>query len=154
MNISATDQTMSLAEKANTVDERIQRLDWSVTPLGDRKLWPTSLIGAIDTLLASAYPVFLFWGSEPTFFYNDAADLLFAPVRQPEGLHTKAMDAWPAMWYRIQPLINEILQGSPTPLLEDVSIAIYRNNILEEAYWNFSFSRIKGNSGTVAGVMV
>ncbi|RYF90023.1 MAG: hypothetical protein EOO00_09405, partial [Chitinophagaceae bacterium] len=154
MSITLPDQPLRSLERADTVQQCINRMDWSVTPVGDRSLWPQALIAAIDTVLGASYPVFLFWGKEHTFFYNDAAASLFPVAQQPGHLYTQALYAWPDMWYRIQSIVDEVLQGSPTPLLEDLSIPIYRKDTIEEAYWNLNFSGIKESTGTVAGVMV
>ena len=49
-----------------------RRLDWSATPVGPVEDWPETLLVTVNTLLASRQPMFLWWGSELTQFYNDA----------------------------------------------------------------------------------
>jgi hypothetical protein len=46
--------------------------DWSETPVGPIEEWPDTLLITVNTLLASRFPMFLWWGEELTQFYNDA----------------------------------------------------------------------------------
>ena len=46
--------------------------DWSATPLGPPETWPQSLRTVIRILLTSRYQMWMGWGEELSFFYNDA----------------------------------------------------------------------------------
>ena len=52
--------------------QRMRDLDWSQTPLGLPVLWPQSLRTAVQIMLGSRYAMWMGWGPELTFFYNDA----------------------------------------------------------------------------------
>src|ERR1700755_1848067 len=43
--------------------------DWSETPVGPVEQWPDTLLITVNTLLASRFPMFLWWGEELTQFY-------------------------------------------------------------------------------------
>ena len=43
---------------------RVAELDWSQTPLGPTATWPRSLTTAVRIILASRYPMFIWWGPE------------------------------------------------------------------------------------------
>jgi hypothetical protein len=45
---------------------------WSETSLGPPGQWPASLKTAIRIMLTSRQPIWIGWGSELLFFYNDA----------------------------------------------------------------------------------
>ena len=46
--------------------------DWAATPLGPQDTWPQSLQTVLRILVTSRYAMWLGWGPELTFFYNDA----------------------------------------------------------------------------------
>ncbi len=54
----------------------------------------------------------------------------------------------------LSPLINQVLAGGEATWQEDVLIPIYRNGSTQEAYWTFSYSPVRDESGKIAGVMV
>jgi len=45
--------------------------DWSVSPLGAPGTWPQPLRSVVDLLLSSNFPMFVAWGPELGFLYND-----------------------------------------------------------------------------------
>ena len=49
----------------------IRGFDWATTPLGPVDLWPDTLVTAVNLLLGSRHPMFLWWGPELIQFYND-----------------------------------------------------------------------------------
>jgi hypothetical protein len=51
--------------------------DWSRTPLGAAATWPQSLRTAVSVMLNSRYPMFIAWGPELVFLYNDAYRPIF-----------------------------------------------------------------------------
>jgi hypothetical protein len=51
---------------------RIAEHDWAATPLGALDGWPQSLRTAVRIVLSSRFAMWMAWGPELTFFYNDA----------------------------------------------------------------------------------
>ena len=51
--------------------ERIRAFDWSSTPLGRPEEWPESLKVAVGIMLASRQPIWIGWGDDLTYLYND-----------------------------------------------------------------------------------
>ena len=49
----------------------MRRLDWSDSPLGFPATWPQSLRSVVGLLLQSRFPMFVAWGPELGFLYND-----------------------------------------------------------------------------------
>src|SRR6476469_1846801 len=71
--------------------------DWSRTPLGPVEGWPQSLQVVVRILLTSRYAMWMGWGPELTFFYNDA----YAPtlgVKHPWALGQPASRVWQEIW--------------------------------------------------------
>src|SRR5688572_8563145 len=72
-------------------------LDWSQTPLGPVAQWPQSLKTAVQIILGSHYPMFVWWGRELINLYNDA----YAPIlgqRHPHALGRPATQVWADVW--------------------------------------------------------
>ena len=65
--------------------KRVRAFDWASTALGSPEQWPVSLRTLVNLLLASTQPMFVAWGPERTWLYNDA----FIPIlgrKHPEAL--------------------------------------------------------------------
>jgi hypothetical protein len=56
--------------------QRIRAFNWSLTPLGPPEDWPQALKTLVNLFVASKQPMFLGWGPERTWLYNDA----FIPI--------------------------------------------------------------------------
>ena len=72
----------------------IRAKDWSQTAVGSPENWPQSLRSALGIMLHSRYQMFVWWGEELTYFYNDA----YIPVlgkRHPWALGQSPWKVWP-----------------------------------------------------------
>ena len=86
--------------------------DWSTTSLGPIDTWPLSLRTTVATLLASRYPMFLFWGPDLIQFYNDAyRPSLAEGGRHPRALGMRGSDFWTEIWHIIGPQIDQVMAG-------------------------------------------
>src|ERR1700750_1626918 len=81
-------------ELADLVRER----DWSATPLGPTGQWPQSLLTVVQILLTSRYAMWMGWGPELTFLYNDAYGEMTLGVKHPWALGKPARDGWAEIW--------------------------------------------------------
>src|SRR5579884_811921 len=50
----------------------MRAFDWTSTPLGPVPAWPQALKTCVRLMLASRQPMWLGWGDQLTFLYNDA----------------------------------------------------------------------------------
>lgn len=129
--------------------------NWGATAVGTPDIWSQSLLTTVNIILNSKFPMFLWWGPELIQFYNDA----YRPSLGIEGKHPTALgqrgeDCWPEIWSVIKPLIDQVMTTGEATWSEDQLIPIYRNNRLEDVYWTFSHSRINGECGKPAGILV
>jgi PAS domain S-box-containing protein len=132
-----------------------RNFDWATTPIGIPTLWPQSLRTTIAMILSSRFPMFLWWGEELVQFYNDAyRPSLGNNGKHPLALGQKAEDCWPEVWDIIYPLIQQVQTTGEATWSEDQLIPIYRNGKMEDVYWTFGYSPIKGESEKVEGVLV
>ena len=49
----------------------IRRFDWSATALGEPEGWPQNLRMALRIMLTSRQPIWIGWGEDLIYFYND-----------------------------------------------------------------------------------
>jgi PAS domain S-box-containing protein len=66
--------------------DRIRSFPWETTSLGPIEHWPEELITTVNLLLASKYPMFLWWGPERIQFYNDAYRPMIREDKHPLAL--------------------------------------------------------------------
>ncbi len=149
------DNTIQFLSAPGEMAELTRRKDWKATQLGPVEEWPQSLRTIIGIILNSKFPMFLWWGPELICLYNDAyRPSLGQKGKHPSILGMKAEDAWPEIWSIIKPLIDQVMNGGEATWSQDQLIPIYRNGIIEDVYWTFSYSPAYDESGKVAGVLV
>jgi PAS domain S-box-containing protein len=124
--------------------------DWSGVPLGPPELWPQSLRSVVGLLLGSKFPMFVAWGPELNLLYNDSyAEIL--GNKHPMALGSRFQDVWPEIWDDINPFVAEALKGNPS-YHENISTTAYRQGRGTQAWFTFSYSPTRNESGQVAGV--
>ena len=68
--------------------------DWAATPLGPQDTWPQSLRTVLRILVTSRYAMWLGWGPELTFFYNDAYAAMTLGAKHPWALGQPTSEVW------------------------------------------------------------
>lgn len=133
----------------------IRAYDWKNHPLGHPDTWPQSLLTTVSIILNSRFPMFLWWGPEHYQFYNDAyRPSLGREGKHPTALGQKGVDCWPEVWSIIYPLMRQVIDGGGPTWQEDALIPIYRNGQIEDVYWTFSYSPVRGDTGNIDGILV
>ena len=124
--------------------------DWSDSPLGAPDTWPQSLRSVVGLLLQSQFPMFVAWGTELGFLYNDSyAEILGA--KHPRALGRRFHDIWSEIWPDISPLIDAAMAGQAT-YHEDLPLLMNRKGYDEQTWFTFSYSPVRDESGKVAGM--
>ncbi len=129
----------------------MRRRDWCATPFGPPLNWPQSLRSAVSIMLNSRYPIALYWGSELALLYNDA----WSPIaggKHPWALGRPGREVWPEIWSTIGPLFSKVITTGEGVWQEDELLPMLRHGYLEECYYNFTFSPVRGESGTIDGI--
>jgi PAS domain S-box-containing protein len=125
--------------------------DWSQTPLGEVETWPQSLKTAVQMILGSRYPMFVWWGESLTNFYNDA----YIPVlgkRHPHALGQPASQIWAEIWDTLGPQTEAVLHQGQATWNQELLLIMERNDYPEETYFTFSYSPIANDRGGIGGV--
>jgi PAS domain S-box-containing protein len=124
--------------------------DWSASPLGAPETWPQSLRAVVGLLLGSKFPMFVAWGEELGFLYNDAyAEILGA--KHPNALGSHFRDIWAEIWPDISPLIDAAMTGEAI-YREDLPLVMNRRGFDEQTWFSFSYSPVRDDKGQVAGI--
>lgn len=129
---------------------RIRARDWAVTQLGPSTNWPSPLKTLVSLLLSSGQPMFLAWGFEQIWFYNDA----FIPIlghKHPHALGERSEAVWVEAWEVLKPLFDRVFAGEPVHM-EDFGLMLNRRGRLEEAHFSFSYTPIFAEHGEVSGL--
>ncbi len=130
----------------------IRAMKWDDTPLGPLDSWPPSLKTALSLILNSRHPMWLGWGSEITFLYNDAYIPVLGAAKHPRALGRPASEVWSEIWDVCGPLADKVFRLGEASFLEDVRLFMRRGDRLEETFYSFSYSPIFDPDGGVAGL--
>ncbi|MFC0252765.1 ATP-binding protein [Massilia consociata] len=133
-----------------TMRSRIRRHDWNQTPLGPPEQWPPALRTAVDMMLHSAFPMFLAWGPDLVFLYNDAYVPLLGQKHE-RALGARFPELWAEIWAEMVPLVDRALSGKPV-YFEDMPMTVARRGYPERATFTFSHAPLKDDAGEVAGL--
>jgi len=131
---------------------RIRSRDWSCSPLGPIESWPQSLRTAISLILNTQHPMWVGWGPEITFFYNDAYISVLSLAKHPQALGKPCAELWAEVWDICGPLTEKVYQRGEASFMNDVRFFMNRGGYLEETYYSFSYSPIRDESGKVGGL--
>ena len=132
------------------VGAQMRAQDWSSSPLGPPAAWPQSLRSVVGLLLQSQFPMFVAWGPELGFLYNDSyAEILGA--KHPLALGRPFHDIWSEIWTDISPLIEAAIAGRAT-YHEDLPLLMNRKGYEEQTWFTFSYSPVRDERGKVAGM--
>jgi PAS domain S-box-containing protein len=124
--------------------------DWSQSPLGSPDTWPQSLRSVVGLLLNSKFPMFVAWGKDLGFLYNDPyAEILGA--KHPRALGGRFHDIWSEIWPDIEPLISAAMAGDAI-YRENLPLTMNRRGHDEDTWFTFSYSPVRDESGQVAGM--
>lgn len=130
--------------------ELMQSHDWSTSVLGPPCSWPQSLRSVVGLMLGSKFPMFVAWGSELGFLYNDGyAEILGA--KHPGALGSRFGDIWAEIWSDISPLVDTAMRGEAI-YRADLPLFVERKGFKEQAWFTFSYSPVRNEAGEVAGM--
>ncbi len=137
---------------AGEMGTRIHGFDWTRTPLGPIELWPQSLKTSVNLILTSRHPMWIGWGPEMTFLYNDAYLHVLGPAKHPHALGQPASEVWAEIWHVCGPLADKVFAIGEATFVDDVRLLMDRGDFLEETFYSFSYSPIRDESGQVSGL--
>ena len=131
--------------------------DWGRSPLGPVEHWPVPLRTAVDICLESRYGMCVFWGTRPprppeyVAIYNDAYIPMLG-AKHPDAIGMRLQDIWPEIWDLLEPMLAGVVESGNATWHEEQPLRLERDGFFEEAYFTYSFSPIRDESGAIAGI--
>jgi PAS domain S-box-containing protein len=124
--------------------------DWSTSPLGHPDTWPPELATAVGMALNSSFPMFVAWGPDLRFLYNDAYAIILG-AKHPAALAQPFQQVWTEIWGDLVPIIDQALSNK-SAFHEDLPLTVLRQGFPEQGYFTFSYSPLHDGAGAVAGI--
>jgi PAS domain S-box-containing protein len=124
--------------------------DWSTSPLGTPDTWPPSLRTVVGLMLTSKFPMFVAWGPQLAFLYNDAYGSILG-AKHPQALGCPFREVWAEIWNDLEPLVAKALAGGAT-FHENLHLVMERHGFPEDTWYTFSYSPVRDESGAIAGM--
>ncbi len=125
--------------------------DWARTSLGAPQQWPQSLRTAVRIMLTSRQPIWIGWGEELIYLYNDAYRSIIGG-KHPWALGRPTSEVWHEIWNDIGPMLAQAMRGDVGTYVEAQLLIMERNGYPEETYYTFSYSPIPSDDGTAGGI--
>jgi PAS domain S-box-containing protein len=137
---------------ATTMSAMMRAKDWRATALGDPAAWPEGLKVPLRMMLTSRFEMWLGWGEDLHFFYNDA----YVPtlgVKHPTALGEPMRIVWREVFAAVEDRIISVMRDGIATWDEALPLVLERSGYPEETYHTFSYSPLRGDSGTIEGLM-
>lgn len=130
---------------------RIRAFDWSATPLGDPRTWPSSLRTTVSTVLNAPVPMALLWGPDGILLYNDGYAAI-AGSRHPEILGAPVLDAWPEAAAWNAEVLQVVLAGGRLSY-KDQEFVLVRDGRPEQVWMSLDYGPVTDEDGRPVGVL-
>jgi PAS domain S-box-containing protein len=131
--------------------QRMRGIDWTTTPLGAPETWPAGLTAPLAMMLSSRFEMWLGWGEDLRFFYNDA----YAPtlgVKHPTSLGRPFREVWSEVYSDVEDQVRTVMVEGRATWNKALLLLLERNGYSEETYHTFSYSPLR-DGGEICGLM-
>jgi PAS domain S-box-containing protein len=129
----------------------MRRSNWADTPLGDPRGWSDGLKIPLKMLLTSRFEMWLGWGPDLLFFYNDA----YIPtlgLKHPSMLGKPFQQVWAEVYDDVADQVARVRAGEAT-WNRALLLLLERSGYPEETYHSFSYSPLYGEGDDVEGML-
>lgn len=148
---AAVDDLAGIFAGASEMARIMRDHDWAATSLGAPQQWPEALKVPLRILLSSKFEMWLGWGPDLHFFYNDA----YIPtlgVKHPVMLGNPLREVWSEVYDDVAKQIELVRAGEAT-WNDEFLLLLERSGSPEETYHSFSYSPLREADGTVGGLL-
>ena len=132
--------------------ERMRAFDWAATPLGLPAQWPRSLKTCVRIMLTSRQPIWIGWGEQLTYLYNDPYKSIIGG-KHPRALGQPTSVVWREIWDVIEPMLSTAMRGHEGTYVEAQRLIMARHGYEEETYYTFSYSPVPNDEGGTGGII-
>lgn len=125
--------------------------DWSNTELGPIETWDIGLITALRMIYSCPIAMFVTWGPERRYFYNDA----YIPIlqqRHPKALGSTLNQVWAEVWDEVSKLCHKVDNGDSVRE-SDRLFNIEVDGKTQGHYFTFSYSPLYAAAGNISGMI-
>ena len=129
---------------------RISEHDWGSTPLGPIESWAPTLRSVVSLVAENGFPTILYWGDSLVAIYNDAYRPLLG--QKPDALGRTLPEIWAEAMDTLGPVVERALAGEAS-FFQNTAFTLLRHGHPEEAWFDWGFSPVRGEAGTVVGVI-
>jgi PAS domain S-box-containing protein len=136
----------------DSMADRVRSFDWARTALGPIDRWPLSLRTAVDICLHSRFPMRIWWGADLINIYNDAYAVILGR-RHPGALGMSARVLWADLWSEVGPQVDAVMRRGESTWAKRFHLNIERNGASEEMWVTWSYTPVRDEAGTVAGIL-
>ena len=148
--LAAARHDLSFLAGGGAMGALVRAHDWSATPLGPPETWTQSLRTVVTLMLSSGQAMFVAWGPELSFLYNDSYAPIFG-ARHPAALGRPFREVWSDVWPQVGPLVDRTLSGEAL-WHEDLLVPMERHGYREDAWFTFSYTPVRDDDGRIAGL--
>jgi signal transduction histidine kinase len=104
-------------------------------------------------MLDSRYAIWIGWGPDLTFLYNDAYRDMTLGKKHPWALGQPAREVWAEAWKDLGPRVDEVVQNGKATYDQDLLLLLERSGYAEETYHTFSYSPLPDDKGDRGGLL-
>jgi PAS domain S-box-containing protein len=143
-------RTIAGLGEESEVRRLLRETDWGMSPLGPPDGWPPELATAFSMAGSSAFPMFIAWGADLRFLYNDA----YIPIlgdKHPAAFGAPFQQVWAEIWPDLVPIVDRALSNK-SAYFEDLPLTMERKGFREQTWFTFSYSPLHDGHGRVAGM--
>ncbi len=129
----------------------LRATDWSRTSLGPFEAWPRSLKSFVWMVVEMPTPAIIFWGPDQIQLYNDGYGAILGP-RHPRCFGAPYRECWADADPVLAPWMQRVLQGEVLEV-DRAPFALTRHGFTEEAYFTFTLSPLRDDTGGIGGIL-
>ncbi|MCJ2124593.1 PAS domain-containing protein [Methylobacterium sp. J-077] len=145
-----TSRTYAFPRNGGETGALMRAHDWERTALGSPSGWPAALKVAVNLILGSPESMFLAWGPDLAFLFNDTYRPILGP-RLSHALGAPMRELWSDVWEQVRPMVELALTGSASRY-DDLPLTMARHGVEEQTWWSFSYSPLFDEGGAVVGL--
>ncbi|WP_409568342.1 PAS domain S-box protein [Methylobacterium sp. E-041] len=150
--LDTTDHRNTFLAGGGEMGERMRAHDWAATPLGPLDTWPLPLLSMVSACLNSPMLSTVLWGPDLIMLYNDAYVPSLAD-RHPHALGLPVAEVWGETWDLIAAPFHQTMATGEGFAQTDVELPMVRRGIREITYWNITATPIRGEKGSILGLL-
>src|SRR5258707_4192772 len=126
----ADDAALLFLAGGSELAARMREYDWLHNPLGPPAAWPQSLKTAVRIMLTSRQPIWIGWGPELIYLYNDPYKSIIGG-QHPWALRRPTSDVQRAIWTDTGPMLDTAMSGHAGTYVQPHLLIIERNGYAE-----------------------